>query len=67
MQAQTALSHDCLVERFMRFAPPFEGQADPSAAEKWLDEMWKRFALLFGSEEQKVSLATYILQRVVHH
>lgn len=51
----------------MRFAPPpFEGQADPSAAKKWLGEMWKRFALLFCSEEQKVSLAAYMLQGEAH-
>lgn len=51
----------------MRFAPPaFERHIDPAVVEEWLEEMKKRFTLVTFSEEQKVTLATYMLQGEAH-
>ncbi|MQL73010.1 hypothetical protein Taro_005357 [Colocasia esculenta] len=52
-----------IMERFKRMAPPsFKGESDPLLAESWMREIEKIFRAIRCAEEDKVSLATYILQ-----
>ncbi|MQM08166.1 hypothetical protein Taro_041021 [Colocasia esculenta] len=51
------------MERFKRMAPPsFKGESQPLLAESWMREVEKIFRAIRCAEEDKVSLATYILQ-----
>ncbi|MQL99246.1 hypothetical protein Taro_031969 [Colocasia esculenta] len=51
------------MERFKRMAPPsLKGESQPLLAESWMKEIEKIFRAIRCSEENKVSLATYILQ-----
>ncbi|MQM13023.1 hypothetical protein Taro_045945 [Colocasia esculenta] len=52
-----------IMERFKRMAPPsFKGESQPLLAESWLREIEKIFRAIRCAEEDKVSLATYMLQ-----
>ena len=52
-----------MMERFRRMAPPsFKGESQPLVAESWLRETEKIFRAIRCSEEDKTSLATYMLQ-----
>ncbi|MQL67801.1 hypothetical protein Taro_000077 [Colocasia esculenta] len=52
-----------IMERFKRMAPPsFKGESQPLLAESWLREVEKIFQAIRCAEEDKVSLATYMLQ-----
>ncbi|MQL89085.1 hypothetical protein Taro_021659 [Colocasia esculenta] len=52
-----------MMERFRRMTPPFfKGESDPILAESWLRETEKIFRALRCAEEERVSLATYMLQ-----
>ncbi|MQL78306.1 hypothetical protein Taro_010733, partial [Colocasia esculenta] len=51
-----------IMERFKRMAPPsFKGESQPLLAESWMREVEKIFQAIRCAEEDKVSLATYIL------
>ncbi|MQL92719.1 hypothetical protein Taro_025348 [Colocasia esculenta] len=51
------------MERFKRMAPPsFKGESQPLLAESWMREIEKIFRAIRCAEEDKVSLATYMLQ-----
>ncbi|MQM15421.1 hypothetical protein Taro_048366 [Colocasia esculenta] len=51
------------MERFKRMAPPsFKGESDPLLAESWMREIEKIFRAIRCAEDDKVSLATYMLQ-----
>ncbi|MQL82959.1 hypothetical protein Taro_015444, partial [Colocasia esculenta] len=57
--------HGCpsIMERFKRMAPPtFKGESKPLLTESWMREVEKIFRAIRCAEEDKVSLATYILQ-----
>ncbi|MQM07010.1 hypothetical protein Taro_039844 [Colocasia esculenta] len=51
------------MERFNRMTPPsFNGESDPLMAESWLRETEKIFRAIRCPDEDKVTLATYMLQ-----
>ncbi|MQL78603.1 hypothetical protein Taro_011050 [Colocasia esculenta] len=51
------------MERFMRMLPPsFKGESDPLLAESWMREIEKIFRVIRCADEDKVTLATYMLQ-----
>ncbi|MQL89095.1 hypothetical protein Taro_021666 [Colocasia esculenta] len=51
------------MERFKRMAPPsFKGESWPLLVESWMMEIEKIFRAIRCAEEDKVSLATYMLQ-----
>ncbi|MQM01439.1 hypothetical protein Taro_034197 [Colocasia esculenta] len=51
------------MERFKRMAPPsFKGESQPLLAESWMREVEKIFRAIRCAMEDKVSLATYMLQ-----
>ncbi|MQL68248.1 hypothetical protein Taro_000509 [Colocasia esculenta] len=52
-----------IMERFKRMAPPFfKAESQPLLAESWMREVEKIFRAIRCAEEDKVSLATYMLQ-----
>ncbi|MQM12673.1 hypothetical protein Taro_045591 [Colocasia esculenta] len=52
-----------IMERFKRMAPPsFKGESQPLLAESWMREVEKIFRAIRCAEEDKVSLATNMLQ-----
>ncbi|MQL94773.1 hypothetical protein Taro_027438 [Colocasia esculenta] len=52
-----------IMERFKRMAPPsFKWESDPLLAESWMREIEKIFRAIRCAEEDKVSLATCMLQ-----
>ncbi|MQL69133.1 hypothetical protein Taro_001381 [Colocasia esculenta] len=52
-----------IMERFKRMAPPsFKGESQPLLAKSWMREIEKIFRANRCAEEDKVSLATYMLQ-----
>ncbi|MQL75769.1 hypothetical protein Taro_008147, partial [Colocasia esculenta] len=69
-QAPVPLEHGhggpSIMERYKRMAPPsFKGESQPLLAESWMREVekiFRAFRAIRCAEEDKVSLATYILQ-----
>ncbi|MQM15026.1 hypothetical protein Taro_047962 [Colocasia esculenta] len=52
-----------MMERFRRMTPPFfKGESDPILAKSWLRETRKIFRAIRCVEEERVTLATYMLQ-----
>ncbi|MQL89294.1 hypothetical protein Taro_021855 [Colocasia esculenta] len=52
-----------IMERFKRMAPPsFKGESQPLLVESWMREIEKIFRAIRCVEEDKVTLATYMLQ-----
>ncbi|MQM17707.1 hypothetical protein Taro_050685, partial [Colocasia esculenta] len=52
-----------IMERFKRMAPPsFKGKSQPLLTESWMREVDKIFQAIRCAKEDKVSLATYMLQ-----
>ena len=52
-----------LMEKFRRLNPPvFKGEGRPTEVETWIREMEKIFQVIQCTNEEKVSLATYMLQ-----
>ncbi|MQM16250.1 hypothetical protein Taro_049204, partial [Colocasia esculenta] len=52
-----------MMERFKRMTPPFfKGKSDPILAKSWLRETEKIFHAIRCAEEERVTLATYMLQ-----
>ncbi|MQM16011.1 hypothetical protein Taro_048965 [Colocasia esculenta] len=52
-----------MMERFRRMTTPFlKGDSDPILAESWLRETEKIFHAIRCAEEERVTLATYMLQ-----
>ncbi|XP_058068425.1 uncharacterized protein LOC131217505 [Magnolia sinica] len=57
-----------LIEKFKRLKPPtFEGLSDPMEAEKWKKQIEKIFTVLGCDEEQKVTLAVFMLEGEADH
>ncbi|MQL93303.1 hypothetical protein Taro_025948, partial [Colocasia esculenta] len=55
-----------MMERFRRMTPPFfKGESGPILAESWLRETEKIFHSIRCVEEERVTLATYMLQERV--
>ncbi|MQL67928.1 hypothetical protein Taro_000204 [Colocasia esculenta] len=53
-----------IMERFKWMLPPsFKGESDPLLAENWMREIEKIFRAVRCADEDKVTLATYMLQR----
>ena len=51
-----------IMERFKRMAPPsFKGESDPLMAKSWMRETEKIFRAIKCPDEDKVTLATYML------
>ncbi|MQL70133.1 hypothetical protein Taro_002460 [Colocasia esculenta] len=52
-----------IMERFKRMAPPyFKGESQPLLAESRMREIEKIFRAIWCAEQDKVSMATYMLQ-----
>ncbi|MQM07102.1 hypothetical protein Taro_039936 [Colocasia esculenta] len=52
-----------IMERFKRMLPPsFKGESDPLLAESWMRDIEKIFWAVRCADEDKVTLATYMLQ-----
>ncbi|MQL80187.1 hypothetical protein Taro_012636 [Colocasia esculenta] len=52
-----------IMKRFKRMTPPsFKGESDPLTAKSWLRETEKIFRAIRCPDEDKVTLATYMLQ-----
>ncbi|MQL72963.1 hypothetical protein Taro_005306 [Colocasia esculenta] len=52
-----------IMERFKRMSPPsFKGESDPLLVESWMREIEKIFRAIRCAEDDKVTLATYMLQ-----
>ncbi|MQM14489.1 hypothetical protein Taro_047420 [Colocasia esculenta] len=52
-----------MMERFRRMTPPIlKGESDPILAESWIRETKKIFRAIRCAEEERVTLATYMLQ-----
>ncbi|MQL73230.1 hypothetical protein Taro_005577 [Colocasia esculenta] len=52
-----------IMERFKRMSPlSFKGESDPLLAESWMREIEKIFRAIRCAEDDKVTLATYMLQ-----
>ncbi|MQL94806.1 hypothetical protein Taro_027463, partial [Colocasia esculenta] len=55
-----------IMERFKRMTPPsFKGESDPLLAESWMRETEKIFRAIRCPDEDKVTLATYMLQKLL--
>ncbi|MQM15874.1 hypothetical protein Taro_048825 [Colocasia esculenta] len=55
-----------IMERFKRMLPPsFKGESDPLLAERWMREIEKIYRAIRCADEDKVKLATYMLQMVL--
>ncbi|MQL77941.1 hypothetical protein Taro_010360 [Colocasia esculenta] len=55
-----------IMERFKRMSPPsFKAESDPLLAESWMREIKKIFRAINCTEDDKVTLATYMLQERV--
>ncbi|MQM02958.1 hypothetical protein Taro_035732 [Colocasia esculenta] len=53
-----------IMERFKRMLPPsFKGESDPLLAESWMREIEKILRAIRCADEDKVTLATYMLQK----
>ncbi|MQL92318.1 hypothetical protein Taro_024935, partial [Colocasia esculenta] len=53
-----------MMERFRRMTPPFfKGESDPILAESWLRETEKIIRAIRCAEEERVTLASYMLQK----
>ena len=51
------------IEKFLKLAPPsFKGESDLEIADAWLSELKKKFRMMRCLDEEKVNLATYMLQ-----
>ncbi|MQM07458.1 hypothetical protein Taro_040298 [Colocasia esculenta] len=50
------------MEGFKRMLPPSKGESDPLLAESWMREIEKIFRAIRCANEDKVTLATYMLQ-----
>ena len=51
------------LDQFLRLSPPcFKGGNDPEAADFWISEIKKKFRTMRCPEEEKVTLAVYMLQ-----
>ena len=51
------------LEKFLKLAPPsFKGETNPEISEAWISEVEKKFKVMKCPEEDKVNLATYMLQ-----
>ncbi|MQM10524.1 hypothetical protein Taro_043419 [Colocasia esculenta] len=51
------------MERFKRMLPPsFKGERDPLLTESWMREIGKIFRAIRCADDDKVTLATYMLQ-----
>ena len=51
------------MDHFLRLAPlPFKGERGPNVADFWIAEVEKKFKVMNYVEEDKVRLATYLLQ-----
>ncbi|MQL80871.1 hypothetical protein Taro_013324 [Colocasia esculenta] len=66
-QAPVPQAHDhdgpSIMEKFKRMAPPsFKGESDPLLAESWMREIEMIFRAIRCAEDDKVTLATYMLQ-----
>ncbi|MQM15511.1 hypothetical protein Taro_048457, partial [Colocasia esculenta] len=62
-QAQADHGGPSIMERFKRMSPPsFKGESDPLRAESWMREIEKIFWAIRCVEDDKVTLATYMLQ-----
>ncbi|MQL95163.1 hypothetical protein Taro_027826 [Colocasia esculenta] len=54
-----------IMDRFKRMLPPsFKGESDPLLAESCMREIEKIFRAIRCADEDKVTLATYMLQRL---
>ncbi|MQL77979.1 hypothetical protein Taro_010406 [Colocasia esculenta] len=54
-----------IMERFKRMSPPsFKGESDPLLAESWMRVIEKIFQAIRCTEDDKVTLATYMLQEL---
>ncbi|MQL97905.1 hypothetical protein Taro_030602 [Colocasia esculenta] len=52
-----------IMERFKRMSPPsFKGESDPLLAESWMREIEKIFRAIRCDEDDKVTLAIYMLK-----
>ncbi|MQL97402.1 hypothetical protein Taro_030091 [Colocasia esculenta] len=52
-----------IMERFKRMPPPsFKGESDPLLAKSWLREIEKIFRAIRCADDDRVTLATYMLQ-----
>ncbi|MQL93155.1 hypothetical protein Taro_025794 [Colocasia esculenta] len=52
-----------IMERFKRMSPPsFKGESDPLHAESWMREIEKFFRAIRCTEDDKITLSTYMLQ-----
>ncbi|MQM19925.1 hypothetical protein Taro_052938 [Colocasia esculenta] len=52
-----------IMERFKRMSPTsFKGESDPLLSESWMREIKKIFRAIRCTEDDKVTLATYMLQ-----
>ncbi|MQM18401.1 hypothetical protein Taro_051392 [Colocasia esculenta] len=66
-QAPVPQAHDhggpSIMERFKRMTTPsFKGESDPLLAESWLRENEKIFQAIRCADDDRVTLATYMLQ-----
>ena len=51
------------LEKFLKLTPlSFKGETNPEIAEAWISEVEKKFKVMKCPEEDKVNLATYMLQ-----
>ncbi|MQM21095.1 hypothetical protein Taro_054128 [Colocasia esculenta] len=67
-QASVPQAHDhggpSIMEKFKRMTPrSFKGESDPFLAESWMREIEKIFRAIRCAEDDKVTLATYMLQK----
>ena len=74
LQMQTNVAREAARERpssldhFLRLTPPyFKGENGPDAADFWIAEVEKKFRVMDCPEEEKVKLATYVLQDHAEH
>ena len=56
-------NHNRLLNQFRKTTPPsFQGEYDPDIAERWIRQIEKIFGVLDCTAEQRVALATYMLE-----
>ncbi|MQM21092.1 hypothetical protein Taro_054125 [Colocasia esculenta] len=64
-QAQADHGGLSIMERFKRMSPPsFKGESNPLLAESWMREIEKIFLAIRCAEDDKVTLATYMVQEL---
>ena len=68
MAQEAARERPSSLDHFLRLAPPyFKGESGSNAVDFWISKVEKKFSIIDCLEDEKVKLATYLLQDHAEH